>query len=471
MTMTVPVHSWDYRMRRVVNWLPMGLAYAFLYMGRYNLNVAQDVLGENVMSKNDFGTIFAIGAIVYTLSFFINGPIVDRHGGRLGMLIGVGGAMVCNFILGFGLYADTVWNFPAGGIGWFTIFYALNMYFQSFGAASIVTVKASWFHVRERGTFSTIFGVLISLGIYFAFDWGSAIADAIREEPRQPLGITASIFKSVFNLGTTPGTRESWMLFFIPSIFMGAVWMVMYLSLRNTPADAGLSNIDTGEDNLAENGEQLPVLTAIKKAFKHPVLFWVCIIELCSGAMRNGTLQWYPKVAKAMGFKNDFIVSSNWGLAMLICGISGALLTGYVSDKVFRSRRGPMATVLYAVMCLGVILLSTTLPMNHWYAGIGVLSICLSVIGVHGILSGTATADFGGARNTAIMVGIVDGSVYLGTSIQSYLTGKFAPVGDAARDAQAWISWPLILIPFALLGVVSASKIWHALPRSLQRST
>ena len=51
------------------------------------------------------------------------------------------------------------------------------MYFQSFGAVSIVKVNASWFHLRERGTFGGIFGILISLGIYLAFDWAPKIAE------------------------------------------------------------------------------------------------------------------------------------------------------------------------------------------------------------------------------------------------------------------------------------------------------
>ena len=59
-----------------------------------------------------------------------------------------------------------------------TLLFALNMYFQSFGAVSIVKVNASWFHLRERGTFGGIFGILISLGLYFAFDWAPKIAVA-----------------------------------------------------------------------------------------------------------------------------------------------------------------------------------------------------------------------------------------------------------------------------------------------------
>ena len=32
-------HSPAFRRRRLMNWLPLGLTYAFLYMGRYNLKI------------------------------------------------------------------------------------------------------------------------------------------------------------------------------------------------------------------------------------------------------------------------------------------------------------------------------------------------------------------------------------------------------------------------------------------------
>ena len=59
----------------------------------------------------------------------------------------------------------------------FTLAFAMNMYFQSFGAVSIVKVNAAWFHLRERGTFGGIFGILISLGLYFAYDVGKRITE------------------------------------------------------------------------------------------------------------------------------------------------------------------------------------------------------------------------------------------------------------------------------------------------------
>ena len=67
---------------------------------------------------------------------------------------------------------------PKSLVSTFVLLYAVNMYFQSFGAVSIVKVNAAWFHLRERGTFGGIFGILISLGIYFAFDWGRLIVES-----------------------------------------------------------------------------------------------------------------------------------------------------------------------------------------------------------------------------------------------------------------------------------------------------
>ena len=73
-------HSNAFRFRRLLNWLPMGFAYAFMYMGRYNLTVAKSALGD-LMTKADFGNIFMVGAITYGCAFLINGPFIDKFGG------------------------------------------------------------------------------------------------------------------------------------------------------------------------------------------------------------------------------------------------------------------------------------------------------------------------------------------------------------------------------------------------------
>jgi hypothetical protein len=109
-------HSAAYRKRRVLNWLPLGLTYAFLYMGRYNIKVSQHAFGDKnqagndltkdliakctaegsalaesictpLMTNPDFAFIFMVGTWVYGCSFLINGPMVDRLGGKFGASI------------------------------------------------------------------------------------------------------------------------------------------------------------------------------------------------------------------------------------------------------------------------------------------------------------------------------------------------------------------------------------------------
>ena len=178
-------HDKAYLRRRIMNWLPLGLTYAFLYMGRYNLKVSQYAFeeiagpdGSPLMGNAGFGIIFMVGTIVYGVSFLINGPLTDRLGGRFSILMGAGGAMVMNLLMGLAsltlLKHGPCHEFVAGNfVLLFSLLYAANMYFQSFGAVAIVKVNAPWFHVRERGVFGAIFGILISLGIYFAFDWAT----------------------------------------------------------------------------------------------------------------------------------------------------------------------------------------------------------------------------------------------------------------------------------------------------------
>jgi OPA family glycerol-3-phosphate transporter-like MFS transporter len=448
-------------MRRLVNWLPMGFAYAFLYMGRYNLTVAKSALGDQ-MTKEDFGTIFGVGALVYGVSFLINGPLVDRFGGRLTMLIGTFGALAANAGMGTILYGHSFWGWSLPVVPAFTVLYAANMYFQSFGAVSIVTVKAPWFHVRERGSFSTIFGIIISAGIYFAFDWGNAIVQATRAEPGE-LEVVASVFAAVFGLGRT-GLNENWMIFFVPAMLLGFFWVLMFLWLRDTPGQAGLEDFETGDDSLSEDGDRLPVVAAVRRILTHPVLLFVCLIEFCSGVLRNGIMHWYSFYAKEVGFYDQFILTANWGLSLLICGFVGANATGWVSDRFFQSRRAPMCGLLYGLMIVSSIMLALGLGGPLWVAGAAAMLMSMSVIAVHGILSGTATADFGGRKNTGIVVGIVDGFVYLGTAVQSFAIGQLVPVGEAAKDPANWRMWPVFLVPFSLVAFAFTLRIWHALP-------
>ncbi len=421
-------HSPQFRRRRFLNWFPVGMTYAFLYMGRYNLNACKNALGD-AMTKEQFGTIFTVGTVVYGCAFVINGPLTDRWGGRVTMLIASVGALVMNTLMGLvihlGLTHDLVLTF--------SLLYAGNMYFQSFGAVSIVKVNAAWFHVRERGTFGGIFGVLISLGIYFAYDWSRRIAENL------PL---------------------AW-VFFIPAIILGLCAIWDYLALRDTPGQAGFTDFDTADASSGDTGPRLGVVAVASRMFRSPVILVIAGVEFCSGYLRNAIMQQYPFFAKDTGIANDF-VAKNWGMLLCVAGILGGVVAGAISDHVFGSRRGPVATILYGGMVVGTVAVFGGLSTP--YLGWIMVFMSLCIIGVHGMLSGTASMDFGGKKNVGVAVGIIDGLVYLGTALQAFVLGKALPTGPAAKDPHNWSAWPMVMLPAAIVGLVLASRVWNARP-------
>ena len=93
--------------------------------------------------------------------------------------------------------------------------------------------------------------------------------------------------------------------------------------------------------------------------------------------------------------------------------------------------------------------------------GIAAVIVTFAVIGVHGLMSGTAAADFGGRKATATCSGLVDGFVYLGSGLQSFCLGYIT--------SWNWHYWPIFLVPFTLMGFYFSLKLWKQLPDATKR--
>jgi OPA family glycerol-3-phosphate transporter-like MFS transporter len=419
-------HSAAYRRRRALNWLPLGLTYAFLYMGRYNLTVLKNVGG---LDPGVFGTVDGIGALTYGLSFLINGPLTDRLGGRITILIAAAGAAVSNVVLGVMIMQGT------SSTTALAIAFATNMYFQSFGAVSIVKVNAAWFHVRERGAFGGIFGILISLGVYFAFDWGTRIADASNK-------------------------HFEW-LFFVPAAILCVFFVLSARFVRDRPSQAGFDDFELGD----ARSEPAPAATVIKRMLTNPIIVMIACIELCSGFLRQAIMKWYPDFARGV-HAADTVILDHWGMVQCLAGITGGMFAGVISDHLFGSRRAPVSALLYAIMLGGAVAIMT---MFGTPAAIGwvIIFMMMAIIGVHGMLSGTAAADFGGLKNAGVAVGIIDGFVYLGTAAQDFVYGNALPAkkSAAAGVIDNWRVWPEAMLVPASIGLVLAIVLWNARPQ------
>ncbi|MBK7875811.1 MAG: MFS transporter [Planctomycetes bacterium] len=451
-------HEPGFLRRRRWNWIVLGLTYAFLYFGRYNLSAIVGELEQaKILTKEQFNELDAIGLGVYGVAFLLNGPLTDRWGGRATILIAAGGSALMN--AGMAL-AMSEWGADAAREGAqgldlatgaaltgapvesagsqlrlaLTVLNAANMYFQSFGAVSIVKVNAHWFHVRERGVLGGLFGILISLGLYFSYDWSLLLT--------KELGYVAS--------------------FWTPCAVLAAFFVAAWFAVRDSPGKAGWKDFDTGDATSGQlRADGLGVV--VRKLLAQRIVWLLVAIEFCSGFLRQAAMKQFRPYAKALGESESFVYQ-NWGMLLCVAGILGGVFAGTISDHVFGSRRGPVASILYAGMLLAVIGCWAMLGTSGVGWSIVFLSLC--VIGVHGMLSGTASADFGGTKNAGIVTGVIDGFVYLGSATQAFVYATSLPKGDAAKDAANWTAWPLWMMPVVVIGLLLCTRVWNARPKA-----
>lgn len=421
-------HSPEFRKRRAVNWLTLGLTYSSMYMARYNLSFANKGLSDNYgWDKTQIGAIITAALSIYGFSAIFNGPIADKIGGRKGMLIGAIGTAVFNLIFGLGAYL----GFLGKGtflIGYFATVWALNSYFQSFSALSIIKVNAGWFHVSERGIFSAIFGSMIQSGRALIFFLGGVVVTVL---PWQ------------------------W-VFFIPSVIVLFMALMTALFVQESPEQAGLDPLDV-ED--ASSGDTGPVTVSyvLKKVLTNPVTLSIAVAEFCTGVVRHGFEQWFPRyMTEFQHLSLESKVFQKGALAVVLAGILGAFVAGTLSDLVFKGRRTPVAFVGYVlqVICLAIVWQA---PSISWVIGAFVVN-SFSISIVHSMLSGTASMDFGGKRAAATATGIFDGMQYIGGSVVGVGMGWML-------DKFGWGVWGPSMIGFSLAGAVIMTFLWNARPK------
>jgi OPA family glycerol-3-phosphate transporter-like MFS transporter len=229
--------------------------------------------------------------------------------------------------------------------------------------------------------------------------------------------------------------------------------------VKDKPSQAGFEDFNTGDATADDPEKDKPIdwNYLLKKVLTNPIIITITIAEFCTGFVRQGLMLWLvPFLSEVHHIEHGSTLFTIATLGITVGGILGGLLCGIMSDKLFHSRRPPVAFIFYIFQIISVFLLGWVSDATIASFLVGIC--CMWIFGVHGMLSGTASMDFGGTKAAGTVTGMFDGIQYLASGLSGFLIG-------AGLDKWGWQVWTYMIIPFSLIGSFMMLKVWNATPQ------
>lgn len=314
--------------------------YLFYYTGRQTFGFAIPGIEKELgLSKEVLGWVSAALLWSYAVGQAINGNLGDRFGGRRMMSLGALLSCVTNWIVSF-----------ATGFGSLIGPWAINGYFQSMGWAPGSRVISNWWPRRERGK---------AFGLYvFAAGISSVLAF-----------VTSLLVLEVFEL------NWRW-IFRLPVLLLLLGGGVYFLVARDRPRDLGLPPIgQNGEEEAEKPGARI-VETSLER-YRHVLNNWRFMIASLAIGFQNmaryGLLVWVPVYFLGQHYKDS--PGGRWISIALPLGMAlGSLSSGWISDRLFGSKRSGVITVFLATAAIASMAMFYV-PQGHW-AAVPTLFLC-----------------------------------------------------------------------------------------------
>ena len=202
--------------------------------------------------------------------------------------------------------------------------------------------------------------------------------------------------------------------------------LITFVLLKDTPQSCGLPPIEEWKNDYperssqTESGRMSGKEIFYKYILRNKYLWYLAIANIFVYFIRYGVVSWAPTYLTAVkGFTKE---GSRWAYFLYEwAGIPGMLVSGYLSDKVFRGRRAP-ATMIFMVFVVLAILV-------YWFNPAGnilVDNLALIAIGflIYGpvMMIGLQAADMvpreatGGATGLTGLTGYLIGSAFAGAA-------------------------------------------------------
>lgn len=394
------------------------ISYAFFYIARKNLSMAQPaMLEEGVISTYALGIVMTVHGVLYGLSRFINGFWADRLNGRIFMAIGLALSAATNFF--FGCSSLTLF---------FALFWILNGWAQGMGFPPCAKMLAHWIHPRELATKMSVWNASHSVGAVLA------------------LGLCSALFALGF------GWR--W-CFWVPAALAVAAAVFTFLCVKETPVEAGLPALELGTGNREEGtGNGLTAAERRRLVFGNRVIWLVALANFFVYVVRFGFLDWGPTFLKQM----KGIPVAKGGLMIIafeLAAVIGTVCAGWVTDKVFKGRgcrTGVFFMLFAAAFAFGFWLLPEGAPA--WQATLLLMGAGFCIYGPQA-LTGIIVANQATKEAAALATGFA--------GIMGYLSTTVSGIGIAfIKETFGWGVTLCAVAFFALVGMALFLCAWSA---------
>jgi sugar phosphate permease len=419
------------------------IGYALYYFVRANISLPlKDIGSELGYSKAQLGLITTIGGLTYGVSKFINGLIGDHANPRYFMAIGLFGCAVMNVFFGF-----------SSALVFFATFWFFNSFFQGMGFPPCAKSMAYWFSPRER---ASTFGVWHTSHMI-----GAAVVGVM----------TGYIVKHL-------GWR--W-CFYIPAAIAtgGAIFILLFL--RDTPGSMGLPPVEVykGEETPKQLAEELkqPVVEVevvagetrvldyepaeepltytqivVRYILLNPYMWVISFANLSVYVLRYAQLTWGPTfLREEKGFSP---VAAGWlHFGSEIGGMVGALIAGFLTDRLFRGRAGRVCVISMFLMAIAIHLFRVTPKAQPWLTG-SLFVIMGFLLYVPQMLIAAMAMNLGTKRASAAAVGLT-GIIGYGSTI---ITG--VGIGHLV-DIHGWPAAFHVMLACAAVTLVLMAFTWN----------
>lgn len=419
-----------FRRHRLRIMLAVTLGYGLAYTCRLALSVVKKpLIDAGIFSPTELGLIGSALFYAYAVGKLVNGCLADHANMRVFLAFGVLMSALMNIAMGFSTLLTAC-----------VILWALNGWFQGFGAPAGVVAMTHWFSNRERGRY---YGI-----------WSTA--HAIGE------GLT---FLVVGGLVAAFGWRYG---FWGPGFICIFAAAGIFILMRDRPRTLGLPTVndwraDHWEPSKNSAAPGKSVLATQLSILKLPTVWVLALASASIYVTRYAINSWgVLYLQEARGF--SLLSATSYLTLNTVAGIAGCIAFGFISDKWFGARRPP-TNLLFAIAEIAGLLLLFFGPATP---ATFVAAFILYGIGLNGLvtsLGGLFAVDIAPKRVAGAAMGLIGIFSYIGAAIQENVTGHLIERGmQVTADGIRTYDFSTVVwfwIGSSVLSMALAALLWR----------